>query len=173
MSDFRFTCACCGKEIVGIPDIAFQWPHAYEVLSEEDRVARALIGSDLCVIDGRDYFIRAVCMIPVRGGDRQFGWGVWVSLSGENFGRYSGSFDDSDQSKLGPMFGWFSNLLPGYPDTLSLKTSVEPQDNNQRPLVWISDEHADHPLYREQTQGIGLEDLSRLYARELCENRKD
>lgn len=155
--------------VVGLPDIAYESPASYHALCESDREARGRLSSDFCSVDD-DCFIRAVCRVPVRDSDHAFGWGVWVSLSQENFRRYIDSYDDADQSKLGPMFGWFSNKLPDYPDTLSLQTTVVPQDGNQRPLVYINDAHADHPLFIEQRDGMPQERLARIYAENLCDN---
>jgi len=53
-------------------------------------------------------------------------------------------------------------------DTLSLQTTVVPQDDNQRPLVYINDVHADHPLYIEQRHGIPQAKLAKIYAGSLC-----
>ena len=68
------------------------------------------------------------------------------------------------------MFGWLSNRLPDYPDTLNLRTDVWPQDGNKRPLVTIQSAHAEHPLYVEQQQGITPTRLGQLHARHACPN---
>ena len=169
MTAVTFTCACCGKEITGLPDLAFDAPLHYHGLAEVERARRARLDSDLCVIDDEDHFIRAVCPIPIIGADQYFAWGVWASLSAENFERYEATFDDGDQSELGAMFGWLSNRVPGYPDTLNLRTSVVPRDGNDRPLLWISEMHDDHPLYSEQREGISRERLGEIYASQVCE----
>ncbi len=168
MEPFTFTCPCCGEEITGLPDVGYDAPAYYPGTPEEAAAQQATLTSDLCTIAGEDFFIRALCLVPVQGSDQDFGWGVWVSLSKENFQRYSESYGDPDQSKLGPMFGWFSNKLPGYPDTLSLQTTVVPQDSNQRPLVYINEVHQDHPLFAEQREGMPQDKLAKLYAEHLC-----
>ncbi len=168
MEPFVFTCPCCGEEVRGLPDIAYAEPAYALSIPEEERVKRVGLTSDLCRVDEQHFFVRAVCQVPVVGAAQAFGWGVWVSLSQENFQRYFDSFDDPAQSKLGGMFGWFSNQLPDYPDTLSLQTSVLPQDANKRPLVYISEVHADHPLYIDQQNGMPQEKLARIYAENLC-----
>jgi len=168
-----FTCACCGKQIDGLSDLAYSAPIYYDSLPEEDRCRRATLDSDFCVIDGENRFIRAVCPIPVAGTEAYFAWGVWVSLSEANFHRYAASFREGHQSKLGSMFGWFSNRLPVYPDTLNLPTTVAPQDGNQRPLVWIGEDRADHPLYIQQRNGISPETLGEIYAATICANKQN
>jgi hypothetical protein len=172
-SDLSFTCACCGKTVSGLPDLAYDAPLHYDRLPEAERAERARLDADFCIIDGEDHFIRVVCPVPIRGTEAYFGWGVWVSLSVENFARYRGSFMEPDQSSLGGMFGWLCNRLPIYPDTLELQTSVLPQDGGQRPLVWINENHVDHPLYVDQREGITADRLGEIYASEVCENRDE
>ena len=168
MEPFTFTCPCCGEEIVGLPDLGYDAPAFYAGIPEAERAQRATLTSDLCTVDDEFFFVRALCRVPIQAAEQDFGWGVWVSLSKDNFRRYSETYGDADQSKLGPMFGWFSNQLPDYPGTLSLQTTVIPQDNNQRPLVYINDAHADHPLYVEQRHGMPQAKLAEIYARNLC-----
>lgn len=168
MEPFAFTCPCCGEEVVGLPEMGYDAPAYYHALSEEDRRKGVKLSSDLCSIDGEHFFVRAVCRIPIRGQDHDFGWGVWVSLSQENHERYVETFNDADQSKIGPMFGWFSNQLLRYPDTLKLQTTVVPQDGNQRPLIYISDVHSGHPLFLEQRDGMSQDKLAEIYADNLC-----
>ena len=50
------------------------------------------------------------------------------------------------------MFGWFSNSLPGYPETLSLKCMLHARPGGLRPLIEL--EATDHPLSVAQRQGI-------------------
>lgn len=168
MQPFAFTCPCCGKRVVGLPDLSYDAPAYWPRDPEKQRARHASLTSDFCSLDDEQFFIRAVCRVPVAGSDRAFGWGVWVSLSRENFQRYRDTYDDADQSKLGGMFGWFCNRLPDYPDTLRLQTSVVPQDGNQRPLVYISEAHADHPLFIEQRDGMAQDKLAKIYAENLC-----
>ncbi len=169
-SGLTFTCACCGKTVSGPPDLAFDAPLHYAQISEVGRAARARLDADFCVIDGADRFIRAVCPVPIRGTEEIFAWGVWVSLGEDSFERYRASFDGPDQSKLGGMFGWLCNRLPPYPNTSQLQTSVVLQDGRQRPLVWVNQVHAEHPLYIDQREGITTERLGEIYASEICGN---
>lgn len=71
------------------------------------------------------------------------------------------------------MFGWLCNRIPAYPDTLHLETRVFPQDGDQRPIIRISDVHANHPLYVEQRDGITVERLREIYADTLCDRNRD
>ena len=170
MENISFTCACCGETIEGLPDLGYAAPAYYDAMSEAERAARTYLDSDVCIIDGDNRFIRVVCPVPIIGAEAYFGWGVWVSLSEGNFARYRDSFGDRDQSKLGQLFGWLSNRLPGYPDTLNLPMTVVPQDDNQRPLAWINADRADHPLYVHQREGMDKDALGEIYAQAICPN---
>ena len=175
MDPITFRCSCCGRLVTGLPDLACDAPLHYQQLPEAARAERAKLSSDLCTIDtseGGDRFVRGVCLLPVADSEETFGFGVWVSLSPENFRRYVETFDDDDQAKLGPMFGWLCNRLPSYPDTLNLQTTVVPQDGGARPQVWINEAHAEHPLYIEQRGGISKKRLGKLYADQVCDRRK-
>jgi hypothetical protein len=172
MEPVTFRCSCCGREIAGLPDLAYDAPMHYHQLPESERPARAKLSEDLCTIDEKDHFVRGVLLLPVAGSGQSLGFGVWVSLSAENFRRYVETFEDEDQSKLGAMFGWFCNRISYYPDTINLQTVVVPQDRRARPLVRISDVHAGHPLYLEQQSGITRERLGEIYAGEFCDRGK-
>ena len=145
MEPFTFTCPCCGEKVLGLPDVVHGAPDYYLSVPEAERENRCRLTSDFCSVDDEHFFIRALCRVPVIGGAHDFTWGIWVTLSKKDFYRYFDSYDDPNQSELGGMFGWLANQLRNYPDTLSLQTSVFPQDDNQRPLVYINDVHADHP----------------------------
>jgi len=90
--------------------------------------------------------------IPIHRHREPFRWGVWVSLSQENFQRYLDTWDDPDESDC--YFGWFSNRLPFYPDSLSLKTQVHPRKNGVRPYIEL--ESKDHSLSIDFHNGISV-----------------
>ena len=85
---FRFTCTACGEVHEGMP--AFGWPHPiyYTAVPEEERAARCVLTSDMCMIDGEDFFVRGCIEIPVHGQDESFSWGVWTTLSEKSFREY-------------------------------------------------------------------------------------
>ena len=101
-------------------------PSQWYVLTADER-GRSELTSDQCVMEsneGRHFFVRGCLEIPIRGGERTFTWGVWVSLSEENFLEMSEHWEDAARTELGPYFGWLSTALPTYPDTMFLNTTV-------------------------------------------------
>jgi hypothetical protein len=160
-------CTSCGQVHAGIFDLAFAKPDVWqgaEDYAPNDAVltSRNFLSEDFCVMDGEHYFVRCVLPIPIlaRAGE-QFAYGVWSTLSEKNFRLYVKAFSSDLRDQLGPWFGWFSNRIKGYPDTLNLKCQVHPQGERMRPLIEL--ESVAHPLVREAEDGIGLDRLVDIY----------
>lgn len=147
----QFTCSICGQaHSEELPDVGsaapFQW--ADELASDP----ASLLTDDLCIIEGRDFFVRGVIEIPVHDYDQKFGWGVWVSHKKENFEAYRERFDTAD---IGPFFGWLCTVIDYYPEsTLELKTMAHYRGEGLRPR--IVPEESEHPLFIQQRDGISL-----------------
>ena len=136
-------------------------PQLFQI-PENDREQRAILSSDDCVIDNKWFFIRGCLEIPVHGEKEPFIWGVWVSLSKDNFEEYIQYFGVEKRSHLGPYFGWLAAEIWIYPGSmLNLKTKVHIRDSNTRPLVEL--EPTEHLLAIEQREGISHERLQEIY----------
>ncbi len=115
------------------------------------------LGEEQRIIKGEHFFVRGRLVIPVTDAapGTEFDWGVWVSLSRENFTRALALWTTAGRERERPTFGWLSTELPLYqPSTLSLKTRVHTQAVGQRPLIEL--EPTVHPLAVEQRSGITL-----------------
>ena len=139
-----WTCTLCGETHDALPAATLPAPHAWLHSTDEERASEFDLTADTCVWKGKHFFVRAVLQIPLLDREGSFDFGIWSSLSPENYARYVSTLGDGERGSLGPMFGWFSNQLPGYPDTLSLKCMVRPRDDGMRPAIEL--EHSDHPL---------------------------
>jgi hypothetical protein len=114
LDGFTFDCPCCGERHVGLPALVCPWPDPFWALPEDQREA-ADANDDFCVIDKKQFFVRATLRIPiVDEGAATLEYGIWGSLSETNFRLYGESFFDLDQSRLGGLFSYLSNALPGY-----------------------------------------------------------
>jgi hypothetical protein len=156
MTDIPWTCSCCGRRFDSLLlDVAFAAPAYMDWMMPEERESRIRLNEDLCVMDGEHYFIRSCLEVPVRGLDRPFVWGVWVSLSEASMKRamelWSSDVDEDEPTR----FGWLSNRINGYPDTLNLKASVRFRSGDLRPLIEL--EPTNHPLAVEQREGITID----------------
>jgi hypothetical protein len=121
-------------------------------IPEAEREQRALLSSDMCLIDEQHGFIVGNLELPIIGSDQQFSWDVWVSLSLPNFKRAFQLWEQEGRELEPPYFGWLSTLLPGYPETLHLKIMVHTREVGRRPRIEL--EPTNHPLAIEQRQGI-------------------
>ncbi len=161
-----FDCGACGARHQGIFDLAQPKPHYWEAGEGREgcgATATHFLSDDFCAINGEHHFVRCILELPIRDSDgAYFAYGVWSSLAAANFALYRDSFASDAQAHLGPWFGWFSNALKGYPDTLSLKCRVRPRDGGQRPALEL--EPTDHPLAIEQRDGITFDRLLEIYA---------
>jgi hypothetical protein len=148
-----FTCATCGQIHDSLPDLGFRWPDSYFGVPAPERASRIRGDADTCEIDGEEFFIRGVILIPIIGTSEHFGLGVWVSQKRENYQAYRNNFDSPN---IGPFFGWLSNNIPFYqPDTWAMKTMAHFQGGKQRPLIELAP--SEHPLYLDFSQGVSLE----------------
>ncbi len=136
---------------------------------------RHALTEDFCILNDEQFFVRSVLRLPVIGSDGQsFGYGVWATLSRKNFEIYIDTLDSGEQQGLGPWFGWFSNRLNGYPETLNLKAQIHAQGGHVRPLIEL--EPTDHPLAVEQRVGITFDRLLEIYAlngHDMCRSMVD
>ena len=148
-----YTCHTCGMRHDELPDIGADLPDPVLAIPEAERATRVKRTEETCIVDDEHYFIRGVILIPLRGREDHFGFGVWVTQKKEHFETYVA---EPDTDTIGPFFGWLSNSLHFYtPDTFCLKTRAHFRGNGLRPSIEL--EPTDHPLAVDQREGITLE----------------
>ena len=135
-------------------DLHYPAPFYWNTDEAKKNPGKWLIDSDTCIIND-DYFIRGILEIPILDSQDVFIWGIWVTLSRNNFIRYKDLFKAPDVSKEPAYFGWFASRLKGYEDTLNLKTHVHLQNGGLRPKIELEHSH-NHLLCIEQQEGITL-----------------
>lgn len=151
----KYTCTICVQEHEGVASYAVDRPAQYWDVPEDKRESDVFLTTDTCVIADRFFFVRGCLDIPIVGIDDVFRWGVWVSLSEPNFFIFQDHLEVKERSHIGPFFGWLCTQIPGYPETLNLKTMVHIQDNGIRPLIVL--EPTEHLLAEEQRNGIEMQ----------------
>ena len=164
----EFTCATCGQ-IHDASDVSFgaDSPVPWRLLKPAE-LAESELGQEQCIIvaeGGPHFFVRACLEIPIIDQQRAFTWGVWVSLSEQSFAEVSEHWDDPERTKSGPYFGWLCTIIPEYPDTMYLKTSVHQREVGLRPLVEL--ESTDHLLSVHQREGVSSKDMQSIIAKVL------
>jgi len=159
--DHAWTCGCCGRQFNTLPlDFACNAPDHWLQIPEPERQVRGKLDNDVCIIDGRDIFVRGCLEIPIIGQEDKFVWGVWVSVSKKSFGRILDLWSAEAIENEPPRFGWLSNNIAVYPPTLNLKTHLHLRGGGSRPSIEL--EPTDHSLAIEQRRGIPLDEWRKL-----------
>ncbi|MEV4296980.1 DUF2199 domain-containing protein [Microbispora rosea] len=150
--DSGFRCSCCGGQHDELP-LSYRMPAPAFWSPEMAGATDCGLSSDQCVIEGKHFFVHGLIEIPVIDTAETFSWGVWVSLSRDNFERMGRLWETPGRESEPPYFGWLSSELPVYePSTLNLKTNLHTRPVGQRPAVEL--EPTGHPLAVEQRTGI-------------------
>jgi hypothetical protein len=150
-----YTCRCCGQFHAELPmHYGAEAPIQWYAIAPEELERRVVLSKDQCVIDDQFFFIVGNLEIPVIGSKERFSWDVWVSLSDRNFARARELWEQPGRESEPAYFGWLSTALPGYPETVNLKTMVQTRELGRRPSVEL--EPTDHPLAIEQRDGITM-----------------
>jgi hypothetical protein len=178
LATLRWKCGSCEEWHTG-PALDFGYDQPYYWSSEYDASTRwsflpsgtvekpgvSFLDEDYCAIDDEDFFVRGLIDLPIIGAAETFCWGVWGSLSRENFETLIRADQTKERVDLPPMFSWLSTRLPDYPDTLSLKMHAHIQDPGMRPHFRL--ELSDHPLALEYHRGITPERVKEITLRIL------
>jgi hypothetical protein len=164
-----YTCATCGQTHAGLPlSFAADFPDPYANLNPDERDARAVIGSDQCIIDQQQFFLRGCLEIPIIGQSEPFLWGLWATVWEKDFDEIADCWETQGrENKHGPFNGRLANSVKDYPETLNLKLKIvlgapfKPDFGlsgftvGTRPLFYI--EESEHPFAKEQQHGISYQ----------------
>ena len=154
-TEFKFECQTCGHVHEGIPSFGWDYPLPVLHVPPQERAERVNLGTDDCVIDGKEFYVRGCLEIPIIGRIEPFVWGAWVSLSQKSFERYVELYDAEGRATESAFFGWLCNMPPGYPDEEFVKTMVHLRPVPTRPYIAL--ELTEHHLAVEQRNGITIE----------------
>ena len=178
LAGLRWKCSGCDEWHSGpLLDLSFDQPFYWSRESETgarwqvlpsgefDKTYKSFLDEDYCAIDDEYFFVRGLIHLPIVGAAETFRWGVWGSLSRENFENLLRTEGDPKQSELPPMFSWLSSSISEYPETLSLKMYAHIQERGLRPHFWL--ERCDHPLSEEYHHGITPERVKGIMFRSL------
>jgi hypothetical protein len=69
-----------------------------------DELPYWFLNEDLCIVDSENFFLRGVIHLPIIGTAEAFCWGVWGSLSKENFKKFVSALDEPEHAELPRMF---------------------------------------------------------------------
>jgi len=165
-----WTCATCGDPHDGLATVfGPRAPHAWEQATDSERASGELT-ADLCAItvgDETHFFVRGHLEIPITdSAGESFVWSVWCSQSRESMRLASQHWEDPDRVTLPPTFGWLNSWLPYDTTILGLPTHVHTNAPGVVPRV-VVDPSVDHPLVREQQNGLTWHRVAELNRRLL------
>ena len=155
-------CATCGeeKDLLSM-EPSYGRPDAYYDVPKEQREYLTNFSQDDGRIRNADdserrHFLRVLLSMPIRGEQKDCAWGVWVEVSAADWERAYDLWDDPEQGKEAPFPATLANALRGYEGTLGLRGRVRLTSPKTAPLFEL-DPDVDHPLAREQREGVGFE----------------
>jgi hypothetical protein len=123
---------------------------------------RAKLSEDVCMIDGKEFYVRGCLEIPVSDSSEILVLGVWVSVSEDSFRYIHSKWDAEIGEDEPPRFGWLCNWINGYPEPDEIACAVFIRSGNLRPRIVL--EPTDYPLAIEQHQGVTLERVKQIAA---------
>ncbi|HWY70709.1 MAG TPA: DUF2199 domain-containing protein [Terriglobales bacterium] len=166
-SPHGFYCSNCKEFHPGLPfSFGTDSPDNYAEIDESDRPQRAVLSSDQCIIDEREFYIRGIVEVPIIGFADNFLWGLWVNVWPNDFERIHANWETPGREELiGPFKGRLANGLRDIyqPSLANLKCTIRIQPIHQRPTIFIDE--PSHPLAIEQRNGITLERVQHLAGR--------
>lgn len=181
LSRLRWKCGTCEERHTG-PCLDFGFSEPFYWNTENDAGSRwaqspqdqprslspTFLDADYCSIEGESFFVRGLIHLQIIGAAESLRWGVWGSLSRENFEKLLGMDEQPQRVDLPPMFSWLSSKIEGYADTLSLKMYLHVQEPGTRPHFRL--ERSDHPLSIDYHHDITPERVREIMFRSLPEN---
>ena len=152
-------CSDCGDSCEYPLAYGPEAPVNYYAVPENERDERCELDRDICCVDDQFYVVGNL-EIPVSDISDIFSWDIWVSVSLENMKRMMDLWESEYRANEAPYFGWLCSSLPGYPETIGLKTSIHTREVGRRPFIEL--EPTDHPLAIEQRSGITMDRVAEL-----------
>lgn len=156
---WSYTCACCGEAKTGLPELSFLEP--LSAFNPVDGAEVISLDEDLCAmqIEGQEYFfIRGLLPVAIPEVRDTYCFGVWSTISSENFRRYAATFQE-EQRDLGTMFDFLNTALPGEAGTVGLQLNIVPGAPGKRPYLLLREPDAPHPVFEAQQTGISVQQL--------------
>ena len=166
MENSQWKCRSCNELHSGVFDLGMASPSVWpdeETIEPNAALSfdRNFLSEDFCVIDGENFIVRGVLKFYVEGLEKEFGFGVWSSLSKANFENYLEIFDDGIE-EVGPEWSsWFCSDLSYFGKTVGEKAWVVAQPNRQRPLIQMMDDTT--VLGRAHKNGLAASTLIEIF----------
>jgi hypothetical protein len=152
-------CSKCGEDHpLEEMELTFRRPDDVVSLSQGDRKRFLQENNDLCIIEGKRFFIRGVLPIPVESRKLPYNIGLWVEVSQATFERVYALWESEEQLSEPPFPASIANEIPISPASLGHEAELHLAGPTTRPNVFLKS--SVHPLYAEQSRGIDVHRVS-------------
>ncbi|MGC2402769.1 MAG: DUF2199 domain-containing protein [Acidobacteriaceae bacterium] len=150
-----FYCRICRQRHSTLPlSFSCKAPLAVTAIPTRQVDSRVVITPEQCVIDDRHFFLRGRIVVPIRGCDKPFVWGVWAQVSAKNFYCSYKGWSTAGRENEPPFEGRLANDLFFFGGPPGLALEVHTQAVGRRPHFVVSS--TSHAIGREQREGITL-----------------
>ena len=151
----RYRCPDCRDIHDGLPDLCFALPDTIFDLDATHRETRALVSSDLCVLDDKRFFIRCVLEVALAEHTEVFAYGLWTEVAARDFNRYAIYYNTDAPASFTAFTGKIANRLPLTEETLGLACAINlSNEEGMRPAISVAE--TTHELHGEQENGVAL-----------------
>ena len=162
-------CSVCGQEhLRDALELTFRLPDDAASLLSQGQNERVHANEDLCAIDGKRFFLRAVLPLSVEAWTSAYNIGLWVELEHPAFMRVCELWNESCQTQEPPLTVHLANDIPSAEGSLGAEAMLHLTGPTTRPLVKVSSTKT--RLFDEQINGITTHrasEYSRLVASEV------
>ena len=155
-----FECDVCSQQHEIPLNIGFSMPDFVNKLLPWEREERSKSSEDWCMVDDQFFYLRGCLEVPIAGTQSVLSWGVWTSLSEDDFDSTMELWNDPARARE-PLYKCsLANTLPTYDETRNLPLDVATRNVGDRPLLVLAD--TEHQLALHQRQGMPLENAIEL-----------
>lgn len=152
-------CSKCGEDHpLEEMELTFRRPDDAAKLSPEDRDRLLQENDDLCIIEGKRFFIRGLLPLPVNSREHPYCIGLWVEVSQSSFERIYELWDSAGQLNEPAFAARIANEVPTAMGSIGLDAELRLTGPTTRPDVFVKSRN--HPLFLEQTAGIDAHRVS-------------
>ncbi len=168
-----FACSC-GERHVGLFPIHIEtpigWPGPKEYEPDDAlRMDGDFLSSSYCVRQGKYFAVRTRLPLQIIGAvPAAFLYTVWASFDRPDFEGYVDAVRNKRLKNTARARARLVNRLGGFPDTNNLMGTAMQEEDGGPPVLFIhglqADNRTNHPLIREQREGIGVDRVLELFA---------
>lgn len=146
-------CPECGSERSPEDmELTFRRPDGVAILSDEERKSRVQENNDLCVFDGKRFFVPVLLPLSVVERDQPYNIGILVEVSQQTFERVYELWDEESQTNEPAFQSEIANSIRIRTETCGLHGLLSLTGPTTRPDVTL--QPVPHALFGEQSRGI-------------------